>query len=1051
MRHTFVRWAAVAAAVTVASLARPATLAAQTGKITGVVRDAASNQPLEGVEVYIEGTGVTVYTASNGRYFLISVPPGVYTLVTRRPGYQSVSVRGVTVVIDVTREQNFSLTQAQGVTLAPVNIEAQATPLVEPGVSSSEVGISGDVIRALPVVSIEGALRLQQGFLQVPANTDIISFNESRRDVTNPIRIRGGRDGETVTLIDGIPVNNWIYGGPAISPSLESVQQLEYIKGGMEPQYGNALSGILNIASRDGGTNLAGAVHVQSTSPGGALGNRQDELQNYTLLEGFLSGPIPNTSNKLRFMVSGRQTRGADAVLQFDNKVTDPSDPNSGFYSRPFPSSYMDVFPGWRAFGYNNERQLFGKLTYLLKPQMKLGFTVFDDQQQRLPFDFGFLLTYGNPLNSPAINTLADSEAYWGNRFGERVGTLEFTKVVQGSIDAGRRLIVGRLEHNLGRTSYDIAVGRFSLNRITCNWFQGVCLGSTFADPNFTDDQFISGLSGTCAVNPVCGTDRYYGGENLRTIVTRGDIQSQVSDHHNLQGGVMAMFHKVSLNAYESPGFVNTFISDQFTYGANPWDAALYLQDRIEYDFLTVKLGGRFDLGSAGGNFWRNPLDPTNGSTAATVCANPAAWQNRHIAYYDPNTNSVRDTVMSANAGWSTLALNCVDTTAAGGGQPNAAVLDSARLIASSDDFSQSKKRRQFSPRIGVSFPLGEQSALFFNFGRNTQNPLLDNLFLSTGIGTPQEGTPAGTQLFTSHGTSIPYFGNPNLLTEQTTSYEIGYQSALGQDYAVGVTAFTKNQVGLTGLRTGGQVNGVQVFDPGTTYGSSTPSYLILVNQDFQTVRGIEVTLHRRVANYVGFDINYSFAEARSNASDPQREFERQVQQGDPRLNEEVPADVDQPHVFNSSLIFQVGQTPPKTPLGNLLKDFSSSLTIKAASGLPYTPLLDFNGIVGGLGKLVRNSGRAPSTFQMDFQLTKNFSISNLRYGLVVQIYNVTDRKNCIQVFVTTGQCTVGSVDLGRQHYGNPVAADAVTSTFLNHPEYYGARRSIQAGLRVSF
>ena len=297
MRHILVRLAVGCIVLSVAYLARPGTVAAQTGKITGVVRDSTTNQPLEGVEVYIEGTGVTVTTASNGRYFLISVPPGVYTLVARRPGYRSISIRGVTVVIDVTREQNFNLTQAQGVTLAAVQIQAEAAPLVEPGVSSSAVGMSGDVIRSLPVVSIEGALRLQQGFLQVPANTDIISFNESRRDVTSPIRIRGGRAGETVTLIDGIPVNNWIYGGPAISPSLEAVQQLDYIKGGMEPQYGNALSGILNIASRDGGTNLAGAVHIQSTSPGGALGNRQDELQNYTLLEGFLSGPIPNTSN----------------------------------------------------------------------------------------------------------------------------------------------------------------------------------------------------------------------------------------------------------------------------------------------------------------------------------------------------------------------------------------------------------------------------------------------------------------------------------------------------------------------------------------------------------------------------------------------------------------------------------------------------------------------------------------------------------------------------------------------------------------------------------
>jgi len=96
-----------------------------------------------------------------------------------------------------------------------------------PGVSSSSIGISGDVIRALPVVSIEGALKLQQGFLQVPNNTDIISYSESRREVTNPIRIRGGRAGETVTLVDGVPVNNWIFGGPAISPTPEAVQQIE--------------------------------------------------------------------------------------------------------------------------------------------------------------------------------------------------------------------------------------------------------------------------------------------------------------------------------------------------------------------------------------------------------------------------------------------------------------------------------------------------------------------------------------------------------------------------------------------------------------------------------------------------------------------------------------------------------------------------------------------------------------------------------------------------------------------------------------------------------
>ncbi len=108
MRNTFVRWATGVAILAVAHLARPASIVAQTGKITGVVRDATTSQPLEGVEIFIEGTGVTAFSASNGRYFLVSVPPGVYNVVARRPGYQSISVRGVTVVLDVTRRTSRS-------------------------------------------------------------------------------------------------------------------------------------------------------------------------------------------------------------------------------------------------------------------------------------------------------------------------------------------------------------------------------------------------------------------------------------------------------------------------------------------------------------------------------------------------------------------------------------------------------------------------------------------------------------------------------------------------------------------------------------------------------------------------------------------------------------------------------------------------------------------------------------------------------------------------------------------------------------------------------
>jgi len=382
-------------------------------------------------------------------------------------------------------------------------------------------------------------------------------------------------------------------------------------------------------------------------------------------------------------------------------------------------------------------------------------------------------------------------------------------------------------------------------------------------------------------------------------------------------------------------------------------------------------------------------------------------------------------------------------------GLPNPAVLDSAAKIASADDFAPSKKRRQFSPRIGVNFPLGPSSAVYFNFGRYTQNPLLNNLFIATGVGTPQEGTTSGPVLFIPGGVQTPFLGNPNLLTEQTTSYEIGYTTELGSDYALNVVLFSKNQIGLTGLRTGGIINGAQIFDPGATYGSSTPSYRILVNQDFQTVRGAEVQFRRRVTQHWGFDLNYSLSESRTNASDPAREFERQVQQGDPNLTFETTSDIDQPSAFNAALIFQVGQDYPKGRFGRLLQDFSTSLAFRGASGLPYTPTKDFFGF--GLNALLRNSGRGPATFQIDWGLNKNFAVSNLHYGFTLEVLNLTDRKNCVEVFVTTGQCTQGAVDVARQRQGNPVAADAITTTFLDRAQYFGPRRSIQAGLRVLF
>ncbi|UCF18524.1 MAG: TonB-dependent receptor, partial [Gemmatimonadota bacterium] len=201
----------------------PAGAQVTSGKITGVVTDAQTGEALAGAQVYIEGTGLGTLSADNGRFFIINVPPGTYTVVAEILGYQTFRVENVLVAIDATRTLNFQLTP-QAIAVEEIRVEVEATPLIEVDARGSQDLISSADLESLPITSVEQALELKQGFYQVPDNENILAFTERSRGIT-PVRIRGGRNGETVTLIDGIPINNYVFGGPAFSLTKAAVGQ----------------------------------------------------------------------------------------------------------------------------------------------------------------------------------------------------------------------------------------------------------------------------------------------------------------------------------------------------------------------------------------------------------------------------------------------------------------------------------------------------------------------------------------------------------------------------------------------------------------------------------------------------------------------------------------------------------------------------------------------------------------------------------------------------------------------------------------------------------
>jgi hypothetical protein len=514
-----------------------------------------------------------------------------------------------------------------------------------------------------------------------------------------------------------------------------------------------------------------------------------------------------------------------------------------------------------------------------------------------------------------------------------------------------------------------------------------------------------------------------------------------VSDHHELSGGVFYQNHDLTYDEWQDVG-VNDVVKLHSFFTASPWDAAFYVQDKIEYDFLTLKLGARFDYGKATGLFLADPVDPTNGTTALDVCENPQAWQNVQVQQWvpdpaDPNNRSggTRETVtLSADPSW-TLAGCTLDVRA------------EAAVIASSDDFNQASARTQFSPRIGISFPVTEASSLYFNFGRFSQNPILINNYRGTGIGTPREGTVDGPDIFVNASAGqVPFLGNPHLLTETSTSYEIGYTQEIDGTWALQAQVFSKDQTGLTGTARVGQAP-FTVVDPGVTYGFSAPDYVILTNQDFMTTRGIELQLRKRLQDYWAVQLSYGFSACRTNAADPEREFEATTQDDDPTIRDEIRCEIDQPHKLTGVLTFAMRN---ETPDGwGWARNSNLSFVFKAASGLPYTPTTNFTGFADD-DQFERYSGRAPATSQLDMQLRKDFTFGNARYGLFVDIFNVTDQKNCIQVFETSGDCTNGAEDQDRRRAGNTVDPDT-DSTFFDRPQFFGQRRTITAGIRIVF
>ncbi len=207
-------------------------VAGTTGTLNGRVVDKSSGEALAGANVVVVGTRYGAATGNDGRFAIYHLPAGTYTVRVSMIGYVSHEVREVRVIMDLKTTVDVEL-EPQVLDLGQTIVATAERPLIQRDVTGSTHLVAGSKLDELPVDSFRDLLTLQPG-------------------VTADGHIRGGRETEVLYLVDGLPIQDAMMGGQSSDLPNASVVELTVQTGGFNAEYGNAMSGIVNLVTKSG-------------------------------------------------------------------------------------------------------------------------------------------------------------------------------------------------------------------------------------------------------------------------------------------------------------------------------------------------------------------------------------------------------------------------------------------------------------------------------------------------------------------------------------------------------------------------------------------------------------------------------------------------------------------------------------------------------------------------------------------------------------------------------------------------------------------------------
>jgi hypothetical protein len=331
------------------------------------------------------------------------------------------------------------------------------------------------------------------------------------------------------------------------------------------------------------------------------------------------------------------------------------------------------------------------------------------------------------------------------------------------------------------------------------------------------------------------------------------------------------------------------------------------------------------------------------------------------------------------------------------------------------------------SPRLGVSFPVGDNMAFRYAYGSFFQRPELYSL-LNNHMAQMDGGTESGFFI---------YLGNANLDPMQTDTYEMGMQYSIANDLKLDVSGYYKDISNLLGSQ---EVYSVPYQDDGTGHdneagwGSDSTDnfeashYSFQVSDHYGNIRGLEMSLAKTGASGLTGRASYSYSIARGTASD-------KINAGNGSLTQAtggIAANImtmttlnwHRPHVFNGYVDYHMD-------MGGMLDRAGVNLTFNYSSGLPVSAR---SGVAGAA-----LDERAPATIDVNLKLDATLALGPVNPTVYLLIENVMNRQNVVYI-----------ADPG-SYFDEASAYHEIAAGSANNLLAYGKPMTMNFGVQIDF